>query len=140
MTINVEVRSWFDRGAIVETILGDASYFIPSVTFRERHDRWLVLSQLDGWARDRGRLTEASHAVLEAIREARKRHDLETAFDIAWVCLLLEEEPESSVRLDAVSVVAELGALLRENQQLLAENHEVRSLVSSVQARLPGIK
>jgi hypothetical protein len=139
-SVNSQLHSWFDRGAIVEAILGDGAYFTPSVTFRDRHDRWLVLSQLDSWARLHKREQRALQGVLGAIREARRRGDLEAAFGIAWVSLLVEDEPDSSILLDAATVAEELKQLLQDQRGAIERDDQLATLVSSVQARIPGIR
>lgn len=66
---NSELFKFFDQGKIKESIIGKRNFFIPGITFREHHDRLLVLRQLSLWAENSKKIEDASLSVESAIDE-----------------------------------------------------------------------
>lgn len=60
--INDKIWKWFDEGNIVNVLIGRKDYFIPDVTFRDRHDLMLVIRQLLLWSKARN---DEIHAASE---------------------------------------------------------------------------
>jgi len=89
---NRRLWSWFDSKRISEAILGEKEYFIPDVTYRDKHDRTLVLNQLFQWATARSFQTEAARGVENAVKEAMRRNLAWEVFDILWVYFLTVDD------------------------------------------------
>lgn len=78
--------------------------------------------------------------IAEAIRTAIAREELERAFRITWVALMYADNaPDPSLHVDFGPVRAELRSFLRRSAAGLDDNDTVWTLISSVQARIPGL-
>lgn len=87
-------RLWrlFDEGMAQKALIGKGTFFIPAVTFRDRHDRLLVLHQLGLWAKARGAHTIAEAAFVGACEDLLEVGDIEGALDVIWSAMLLRKE------------------------------------------------
>ena len=47
---NLRIRQWFGQKQIMEAVLGFDEFFIPENTYRDYHDRGLVIGELIQWA------------------------------------------------------------------------------------------
>jgi len=138
--VNRRIRAWFDAGKIAEAILGEGEFFVFDNSGVGRHNGVLVMGQLARWAADHGEEARAEDGVVEAIRTAIAREDLECAFRITWIALMYSDnDPDPPLRVDFGPVRAELRSLVRKLGPELEDNDSLWTLISSVQARIPGL-
>jgi hypothetical protein len=97
---------WFDRGLIVAALHGHGEFFIPGVTWRERHDRQLVLRQLILWADDREQWSITLGAVETALREAADPDNQPEAIDLAWAAVLVGDDMHEELLTDTARLLA----------------------------------
>jgi hypothetical protein len=127
--MNAQITRWFDEGHAKEAILGGEPFFVPETTFRDRHDRVLVLDQLLLWAVERGRATEARSAILDALKAAAADADHWGAYDLVWSYLLVIKDHETVVALDSAEILAvldELDAASDPPEDVVELRHRVR--------------
>jgi hypothetical protein len=102
--VNPRVAGWFEAGDISEALLGEGSFFIPDTTYRDQHDRLLVLDQLLRWGVGPRRELAAGEAFLDALARAVHRKDGWLAYDLVWCHLLAARESERQLPLDLDAV------------------------------------
>lgn len=139
-TDNPKILKWFDRGKIKEAILGENSFFIPDVTFRERHDILLIFRQLFIWSDKNNKTFEVSKVIEEIICELSSKGNIGNTLDIVWCYLLTKREFNSDIRIDMNMIENELIKLVNKNSQELLENYELKELVLSISDQLPIFK
>ena len=130
--VNERLWRWFDNGHAVEALLGREGHFIPSVTYRERHDDVLVLNQLASWADDRGRWDELVQAVDDAVRQAVADDDLRTGFGIAWAAIIVGDDT-SNAMFDPSAMLQVLDEAMRDYE---GSDPEVAAIAERVLPRL----
>ena len=91
-TVNPRLWRYFDEGLASAALVGSDQFFIPGPTFRESHDRLLVLHQLQLWAEDHGAQAEAERAVVDAVESLLRARDIREAIDTVWSVVILERE------------------------------------------------
>lgn len=90
--VNARLWRYFDERHASAALVGADQFFIPDPTFRESHDRLLVLHQLQLWAEDHGAQAEAERAVVDAIESLLKKSSIGEAIDAIWSVIILEKE------------------------------------------------
>jgi hypothetical protein len=81
---NTRLWKLFDAGRAADSLRGSGSYFVADVTYRNEHDRILVIGQMLDWAQTRG-LPDAVLAAVSLVVEAAVE---ELEFDAALDTLL----------------------------------------------------
>lgn len=102
--INARIVAWFEAGHAVEALLGGHPYFIPDHTYRDRHDRLLVLRQLAQWARIGDNSPAASAAFMAALFQAALDEDLSSVCDLTWCLLLASVDGDLAIPLDVLDL------------------------------------
>ena len=102
--INARIVAWFEAGHTVDALLGGHPYFIPDHTYRDRHDRLLVLRQLAQWARLGDNSLAASTAFMEALFQAALDEDLSSVCDLTWCLLLISGDGDLAIPVDALDL------------------------------------
>lgn len=102
--INARIVAWFEAGHTVEALLGGQPYFMPAHTYRDRHDRLLVLRQLAQWARIGDNSSAASTAFMEALLQAALDEDLSSVCDLTWCLLLISGDGGLAIPVDALDL------------------------------------
>lgn len=135
--MNEQLGHWFDSGHVTEALLGGEPYFIAETTFRDRHDRVLVVDQLLLWAADRDRLDEAARAFMNALRTAVGDGDVWAAYDLIWAYLLVRADHGTDLALNTDDVRRALDEADRLEDGALASVLAIRDQVRDELAALP---
>ncbi len=109
--MNTRVVRWFESGNATNALLGRGPYFVAETTYRDQHDRLLVLDQLLRWADPRDRLDTAGHAFMEALRTTVADSDITAAYDLVWSYLLVRKDHEVGLPLNRDDVIDLLDAV-----------------------------
>lgn len=137
---NPKLFSFFDQGKIKETIIGKNSFFIPDITFREHHDRLLVLRQLSSWAEKRQKFQDASLSIESAIDCLLIVGNLYEALDVTWCFLLVSDEGNFFLTIDMDKIQDKLSLAVKRSYNEISIDDELRDLVVLLAEKLPKFK
>ncbi len=137
---NLRIFEYFKQGKIKDAILGENNFFIPSVTFREQHDRLLVFRQLCIWSETNKKANEASRSVEEIIEELYSQGNLLEMIDVVWCFLLVYEDGQCALSIDMEKMQSYLVSIVKNNSCELSTNDNLRELVIALSTKLPKFK
>ncbi|WP_300672769.1 hypothetical protein [Desulfoluna sp.] len=139
-TINKQITKWFDKGNIKEAIIGEKPFFIPDVTYRDKHDRILVLRQLLLWADMNNNGFEVATIIQQTIVDLCSFDKICETLDIVWCFLLIKEDMQIRLPIDMRFIENELVELIKKNVKELSINEELREVVLSLSEKLPDFR
>lgn len=137
---NFKIFDFFNQGKIKEAIIGSKNYFVPDVTYREQHDRLLIIRQLCVWAQENRKIGEASLSIEAVIDELYSMGKIFEILDVIWCFLLVHEESCCALTVDMDKVQDKLSTIVKKNNHLLMADNELRELVVSLSSKLPKFK
>lgn len=137
--INPKIWNWFDNEKIDQAILGQGNYFIPSVTYRDQHDRLLIFRQLLEWANNEEKVEKATACFDLILNNLEKSNSLRTALDVVWSYLICENDMGKKLPVNLESVEAKLNRMIIRNGKTISQDSELRKIVMVMSKRMPGI-
>jgi hypothetical protein len=129
--VNERIRSWLDSGHAVNVLLGTDRFFIPSVSFREEHDRILAIDQLMGWAFDTNQTQAAADALHAAVNRTITSGDIERAVDLLLAYFIVAGDRGDHLPLDHRRLLGDLLA-----PSAVATSPDLEASLADVRSRL----
>lgn len=135
--MNTRIWQWFERGHIAEALLGGEPYFVADTTFRDRHDRPLIIDQLLLWAAAHEQLGTAAEAFMAALRTAVSDSDVWAAYDLVWSYLIVTRDQAAELPVRGEEV---LGLLDEVDRRVNEQPRHVATIRNEVRAALTEIR
>lgn len=136
--MNQQICEWFESGHIADAILGAPPFFLGEVTYRESHDRVLVLDQLVLWAKDERRRREAVAGLRASLEATLLDDDSWAAYDIVWSYLLVADDRGFGLPIDFVELAGFLDELGSQHPGI-ADDDAVAAIRERVRERLGAV-
>lgn len=138
--INYKIVKWFEEGNIINAVLGDRPFFISDVTFREKHDRLLIFTQLLIWTTKKKNEVKVAKIIEKMIIELCASNRINEVIDIIWCLLLSQDDLTINLPINMLVIEAELIALVKKNSSKISRQEELRSVVIALSDKLPEFK
>lgn len=65
--LNLRIVSWIESGRLAAALIGEGDYFLKDHTWRNQHDRLLLINVLFQWAKTGDLFKRASEALSDAL-------------------------------------------------------------------------
>lgn len=137
--MNLEIRSWFDQGKIVEALCGLGNYFTPGVTYWDVHDYNLVIRELMSWVGEKHSMM-ASQAFEDAVRHLLSQGMLENALMLVHSYYVVCSFHEKTFDIREDEIARSLTRAIFEAKDLLPSNEELRSSVIVAARDMPALR
>ena len=132
----------FDKGIIVEHIVGKGKYFKPEITYRNLHDYFYIMDQLEEWATQNNKLDQLEGYIIEALKELDKDSNVQNTIlllhDIIYSAKT-EKRKNFFQTLDFTKILDIAVPILNKNAIKLVENGELRDFLFNCCIRLPEL-
>ncbi|NDI35091.1 hypothetical protein [Chengkuizengella sediminis] len=132
---NDRIQQWFDEGKIRKALLGEESFRIPDNTYRDSHDRILVITQLMHWMeKNKSRINpiKFESLVLSLIEE-----NFEESIDLLYSYFIFNKKIPISV--DCKTIETNLKNQVNANGDLIVNSERIRNKVVSLSSYMPNI-
>ncbi len=139
-TINKQIFSWIETGKVKEAIIGKKDYFIPDVTYRERHDRCLIIRQLFLWNEYNNDELNITEIIRELILEFKKLNEIHEILDLVFSLSLVKKDMGLHASNDMSVIENELITIFKNYINEIVIDESFRCKVISISNYLPGFK
>lgn len=134
---NERIQGWFETDELKEAFLGDGKYRIPDVTYRDKHDRILVMSQLFRWAQ-KSNTKNATQKLENALKDLLPDHFSE-AIDVILCYFIIKQNENTSVNVDFQGIKNELISAIKLNGTKIVTVETLRSQIVEISKYIPWI-
>lgn len=106
MTRNDRLFRLFDKGKAKDSLLGENEYFIPDVTYRDKHNSVLVLDQLILWCEENNKYQEIDYVLTEIFNEKMLIDDNEGLLDFVMTLFVVYSYLKNKSRFNKIKELA----------------------------------
>lgn len=136
--MNEKIINWFESGKIKEAFLGQGDFFIPNPTYRDDHDRLLIVHALFDWASIKG-FNEVSNIFNNFLTDLIKDSVIDAIY-ILHSFVIVNFEQRQKIMLDYCTIELLLKNFIKNNQKLIANDKGISMRIYNIAEYLPGIR
>jgi len=137
--MNIEIRSWFTQGKIVEALCGLGTYFIPGVTYHDTHDHGFVVRELLYWAAE-GHSEMAGQAFEDAVRQLLDTAMLDKALLLVHSYYVACFYHDRTLDIRENEIAEDIFRAIVKAKDILPGNEELRNRVLVVVEDIPALR
>lgn len=135
--INYRIQEWFDKGLFEQALLGDESFRIPDITFRECHDRILVIRQLFIWAK-KNKSEVLDRKIWEIIYKIIINR-FEDGIEILLSYFIVKKDFDNVLDIDTETLKNVLKSKIKENAHVISQNEQLRNKLIRLNDYIQGL-
>jgi|GEM_PF-4705970 len=136
---NQDIWVKFESGGASDLIVGDGGIFIPDHTFRDSHDRLLVLRELIKWGREKGNQNEAVAQFQKSIEFLLQSARCVDLFDVIICYLIAESDMGFGLSLPSGYLINKYNESVVLCHKYLAKNQALWVQAEAIAERLDGL-
>lgn len=134
---NERIKRWFEDGQVREAFLGEGKFRIPDVTYRDTHDRILVMTQLFKWAQQ-SNSKEVTKKFTNTIRDFLLYHFAE-AIDVILCYFIVKQDGYTLVDVDFQGLKNDIVSAINSNGTAISSDEVLRSQIIGISKYLPWV-